>query len=256
MAGRNYTGNRVFNFHVFPVCLDAVYDIGSSGAPTIRSGTGKGITGLTRLAAGQYRLQLDDNYNQLFSFQASLKSPVTGSGIAATALTPGLVYQIVTLGTTTQANWVTAGLPVGITAAVGVTFKCAATSSGNGTAKLLGTSGVSCVELLGDNTGMLSNQPFIQGGGGGFIDFQCMGPASHTHDLKIIGGQAAASTAATAWYATDIFGKEAATDKTIAGADSATKGGVIATTAALAAVDPTSGSALRIAIMLSNSSQG
>lgn len=49
---------------------------------------------------------------------------------------------------------------------------------------------------------------------------------AHTHDVLIKGGQAAAGTAATAWYATDIFGKEAATDKTILGADSATKGGV------------------------------
>ena len=51
--------------------------------------------------------------------------------------------------------------------------------------------------------------------------------AAHTHDLKIIGGQAAAGTAATAYYATDIFGKEAATNATIVGADSATKGGVV-----------------------------
>lgn len=51
---------------------------------------------------------------------------------------------------------------------------------------------------------------------------------ANTHDVLIIGGQAAAGTAATAWYATDIFGKQAVTDKTILGADSATKGGVIA----------------------------
>jgi hypothetical protein len=60
--------------------------------------------------------------------------------------------------------------------------------------------------------------------------------AAHTHDLKIIGGQAAASTAATAYYATDIFGKEAVTNKTIAGADSATKGGVVAVSAGSAAI--------------------
>lgn len=57
------------------------------------------------------------------------------------------------------------------------------------------------------------------------------GVAAHAHDLLIKGGQAAAGTAALAWYATDILGKEAATDKTIAGADSATKGGVIAVAA-------------------------
>ncbi len=61
--------------------------------------------------------------------------------------------------------------------------------------------------------------------------FQSAGSA-HTHDLLLKGGQAAAGTAAAAWYATDILGKEAATDKTILGADSATKGGVLASTPA------------------------
>ncbi len=60
--------------------------------------------------------------------------------------------------------------------------------------------------------------------------------AAHTHDLKIIGGQAAATTERTAYYATDILGKEAATSRTIAGADSATKGGVVAVSAGSAAV--------------------
>ena len=54
------------------------------------------------------------------------------------------------------------------------------------------------------------------------------GAAAHTHDLLIIGGQAATTTNEVAHYATDILGKEAATNATIAGADSATKGGVVA----------------------------
>lgn len=67
---------------------------------------------------------------------------------------------------------------------------------------------------------------------------------THAHDLKIIGGQAAASTAATAYYASDIFGKEAATDKTIAKADSATKGGVMSETLAAAALSQPSAVAI------------
>lgn len=52
--------------------------------------------------------------------------------------------------------------------------------------------------------------------------------AGHAHDLLIKGGQAASTTNNAAHYATDILGKEAATDATIAGSASATKGGVIA----------------------------
>lgn len=55
--------------------------------------------------------------------------------------------------------------------------------------------------------------------------------ATHAHDLLVKGGQIASTTNDIAHYATDILGKEAATDATITGAASATKGGVIATTA-------------------------
>jgi hypothetical protein len=61
------------------------------------------------------------------------------------------------------------------------------------------------------------------------------GFAAHTHDIFVKGGQVAASTAAVAYYATDILGKEAVTDKTIVGADSATKGGIVAATSAASA---------------------
>lgn len=59
---------------------------------------------------------------------------------------------------------------------------------------------------------------------------------THAHDLKIIGGQASTTTNELGHYATDILGKEAATDATIAKADSATKGGVISETLAAAAL--------------------
>lgn len=58
---------------------------------------------------------------------------------------------------------------------------------------------------------------------------------THTHDLKIIGGQAAASTDAVS-AKTLTLGKEAATDITVAGDDSATLGGVVSSTLAAAAL--------------------
>jgi hypothetical protein len=57
------------------------------------------------------------------------------------------------------------------------------------------------------------------------------GVAAHDHDLRIMGGQAAATTNVAAHYATDILGKEAATDAVIAGSAQATKGGVVPNTA-------------------------
>ena len=51
--------------------------------------------------------------------------------------------------------------------------------------------------------------------------------STHVHDFKVIGSQAAAGTDAIS-AKTLTLGKEAATDITIAGADSATLGGVVA----------------------------
>jgi hypothetical protein len=60
--------------------------------------------------------------------------------------------------------------------------------------------------------------------------------AAHTHDFIVIGGQAASTTNDVATYATSILGKQEAANATIAGADSATKGGVVAVSAGSAAV--------------------
>lgn len=59
---------------------------------------------------------------------------------------------------------------------------------------------------------------------------------THAHDLLVKGGQAASTTNNVAHYATDILGKEAATDATIAGSASATKGGVLTSTVAIQAL--------------------
>lgn len=56
--------------------------------------------------------------------------------------------------------------------------------------------------------------------------------AAHAHDFKVIGGTAAAGTDALN-IKTAIVGKEAATNATALGVDSATKGGVLASTAAV-----------------------
>lgn len=51
--------------------------------------------------------------------------------------------------------------------------------------------------------------------------------AAHNHDLKVIGGAAGGPDEAIGVEGGDTLAKEAATDRTIAGADSATKGGVV-----------------------------
>lgn len=64
----------------------------------------------------------------------------------------------------------------------------------------------------------------FQANGAGTISFSAL--AAHTHDVKLIGGITA--TEPVAVQDGDTLGKNAATDRTIAGATSATKGGVVA----------------------------
>lgn len=261
MANRNYPQSRIYSNHIMPISIDCQIAIGASGAPTIASGNGYGIASITRMAAGQYRLQVTDNFAKLLQFRAAAQSPVTGGNIAAGSLSPGSVYQITALGTSTQANWVTAGVPTGITAAVGVTFLCAATSSGNGTAKLLGSSGITAIELLGSNSNMLNNSPAggFQANLGGFIDFQCMGTtitmgaytptgtvSSHTHSFTPAGTNANDGPPETF---TGTPGTTGGTAPTFTGVAASLTG-----TASTAAADPANGSQLLISVILSNSS--
>lgn len=293
MAGRNFRSNRVYNWHVFGAALDGRATIGVSGAPTlITSSTvpssspaatqqqSVGIKSITRLATGTYRIRLQDNYTSLYSFRAFFTGAVTGSDIPVDATTVGLsvgtAYQITAVGTaTTAANWVTLGVPIGVTIAVGVVFVAlttgTGTQSGAGTVKALTNAGVSAANVIGVPDLMLNSQPFVQGiTDGGFITFQTLGTtaaftgdalAAHGHNFLVKGGQAAASTDAISikGSAPVIVGKEAATDNTALGGanggvqttSAGTPAGTIVLTSAPA--DPTNGSTMYFEMLLGNS---
>jgi hypothetical protein len=127
-----------------------------------------------------YKIKFQDNYNRFFAAYPCISAPVTGLDIAAGSLTPGAVYEITAVGTTTTAQWVTAGVPVGITPAVGVTFLCAATSAGNGTAKAVGVSGIASMEVVGDPNTTLAPQPATAQGGYVVVKFLAATDASTT----------------------------------------------------------------------------
>lgn len=170
MANRRFT-QFFYTAHAMPVLMDASVAIGAAGA--VGTVTGPGISAITRLAAGQYKIRFQDNYYKFYGMNASIQAPVTGVDIAVTAIAPGTVYQITAVGNTTTAQWVTAGLPLGITPAVGVSFLAAATSLGTGTVKAIGVSGISCVEVIGDSNlqlGPVGAASYI----GGYVIVQCL----------------------------------------------------------------------------------
>lgn len=181
MANRTWSNfGHFYAPHSMPVLIDCNFNVGSSGAVSGLVGTT--VKSVTRLAVGQYQVKLQDNYFKLMGFEGMVRSPVTGSAVLVTAITPGLVYQITTVGTTTTAQWVTAGVPVGITPAVGVVFLAAATSAGTGAGKLLGAAGNN-LELIGLPNLMLA--PSGIANIGALINFQVIGPTDATHTAPI-----------------------------------------------------------------------
>ncbi len=107
---------------------------------------------------------------------------------------------------------------------------------GTGNLGVYATGGVSVAANLfglGDISG-INIQPtsgysfFYNSTTGKILAYGNGGVAAHTHDFAVIGSQIASTTNDVATYATNILGKEAATNVTVAGVDSATKGGVVA----------------------------
>lgn len=122
-------------------------------------------------AAGYIAVTLQDNYNVYLGGYAGFVSPLSGTPISistGSSLTAGVVYVIVSVGTTTQAQWQAVGLPSYVKAAVGVSFVASATSgSGTGAVESTVSAGVDHIEVIGDANLMNSTGANVQGFGVG-----------------------------------------------------------------------------------------
>lgn len=140
---------------------------------------GKAANGLTNPnpANGYINVTLQDNYNTYLGGFSGSVSPVSGTPISISGgLTPGVVYVITSLGTSTQANWQVVGLPSYIQAAVGVSFVCTSATAGTGTGVVESTvySALDHIEVIGDSNLMNSVGPNITGKGVGMtINMAC-----------------------------------------------------------------------------------
>ena len=175
MANRYFT-QFFYTPHKMPVMLDMNVAIGATGA--VGTLKGPGIYGVTRLGTGIYQIKLQDNYNKFFKLDWNLEAPVTGSAVNDGSFSVGTVYQITTVGTT---DWTAAGLPAGLTAAVGMVFKAATIGgAGTGAAKALGTSGIFAVEVVGNPQLMLA--PTGSANIGGIITIKCLNASGAATD--------------------------------------------------------------------------
>jgi hypothetical protein len=131
-------------------------------------------------ASGVILVQMNNNYNYYLGGNVGFVSPVSGSPVTST--TAGTSYVIVSLGTTTLAQWQAAGLPAGVTPAVGVAFVATATGAIGGTgaveASATAGSGITNVEVFGD--AHLSNTSSIAQYGGMWILSKCFASGTQT----------------------------------------------------------------------------
>ena len=190
MANRNWLSNKLYQMEAYPVLVSCnfVVDEANGNGLGIRNLKGGGVknvymkTSATPAAGnpnpedGIIMIELQDNYNRLLGGFASAVSPLDGS--SQTSTTAGDICVIVSLGTATLAQWQAAGLPVGVTPAVGVAFVATATGTIGGSAAVqgVGASGAVSLETCGNTNLSLarSNSPV---NGGGLVYLQALDSA-------------------------------------------------------------------------------
>lgn len=107
--------------------------------------------------AGFAVVTFKNNFNYYLGGFSGQIVPLTST--STTSLTSGHVYVITSLGTTTAAQWQTAGLAPGFIPAVGSTFVAAATASlsGSGTVGVPGVPTTVALTVVGDPNQMINN---------------------------------------------------------------------------------------------------
>lgn len=123
--------------------------------------------------AGYILIQFKNNFNYVLSGSNSIVSPLSGSPVTST--TSGHAYVIVSLGTTTLAQWQAAGVPPGLTPSVGMSFIAIATGAigGTGAVEVPSQSGIMQIETVGDPNQSISNAN-VSADGGAYILLQCL----------------------------------------------------------------------------------
>src|ERR1700677_1957629 len=206
MANRNFANSRIYTGHVMPVWLDCNFVVDST------NGNGLGIRNLKgpyvqnvfmntsatpgagntnpaspntpvinpNPAAGTIIIQFVDNYSRAFFGGNTLDSPL---GSTTATIVAGTAYIIATLGTTTAAQWIAAGVPSGVVTggpnglpAIGTAFVAAISETISGTplvapASSTGTT-IATFETVGDPNQTLSPSGLSSQGFGAYIIIQ------------------------------------------------------------------------------------
>ena len=119
-------------------------------------------------AAGYALIQFKNSFKYYLGGFSGFVSPISGTPInVTTGVTAGLAYIIVSLGTTSLAQWQKLGVPAGLTPSVGMSFVAplTTTATGTGVIEVPSVSGITSVEVVGDPNQSIANSSIASNGG-------------------------------------------------------------------------------------------
>ena len=188
VRGFGLNGKSIYTNVCKPIILDLQFTVtptNGTGVTALKSNgyvenvfmhtstTPSGNAGFTNPnpASGFALIQLKQSFNTYLGFNASFSTPTaTSTKVDNSALTVGQVYVISTLGDLTTAQWVTLGVPVGVTPAVGVAFSAllvgVAGEANTSTSRVMlpTSAGVDLVEVVGVPNTMVTTNPSTNAG--------------------------------------------------------------------------------------------
>lgn len=159
--------------HVSPVLIDCNFEVDSDDEAGLGIVSLKGpavsevfmntsatpADGNPNPAAGIIVVKLSDNYSRIYSIDADISGPL---GASTTSAKADVINIISVLGTATLAEWQAAGLPAGITPALGVQFIGANSSAIGGSAQTAvaaaAGSGIDHIETVGNPNLMIESK--------------------------------------------------------------------------------------------------
>lgn len=188
MAERNWLSNKMYQMQAYPCLVTVSFVVDNTlpdGVNFVKGGGVKavymntvGVPSATNPnpEPGIIMIELQDSYNRLLGGFVQAASPL--DGITSLSTVAGQLAVIVSLGTATLAQWQAAGVPMGITPAVGLAFVPTATGAIGGGAAVQGvsTSGVASVEACGNGNLSIARLN-SQVNGGGIVYMQALDSA-------------------------------------------------------------------------------
>jgi|LakMenEpi03Aug12_release.lakeMendotaPanAssembly.Ray.scaffolds.fasta_scaffold169299_2 hypothetical protein len=178
MANRNWLSNKMYQMQAYPCLVTVSFVVDNTlpnGVNFVKGGGVKAVymntTGTPSATnpnpePGIVMIELQDSYERLLGGFAQVASPLDGA--TTTSTVAGQLCVIVSLGTATLAQWRAAGVPAGVTPAVGVAFVPLVSGVIGGSAAVqgMGTSGVSHIEACGNGNLSINRKDSAVNGGG------------------------------------------------------------------------------------------